>query len=194
MPLAVAQQSHIQSPDRCIERSCQMAMIVRIGTAGWSIPAPYRSGFAVTGSILERYARELTCVEINSSFYRPHQRSTYEKWARATPRAFRFSVKAPRQATHFQRLKDPEPVLDRFTHEIEGLGPKLGVVLVQLPPSLHFERPTAARFFASLRERTHATIACEPRHASWFTSDVDQWMRERRIARAAADPSPVSQG
>ena len=32
---------------------------------------------------------------------------------------------------------------------------------------------------------------CEPRHRSWFTPEVDAWLAERRIARAAADPVPA---
>lgn len=62
------------------------AQIVRTGTAGWSIPAANREAFPGAGSILERYARKMNWVEINSSFYRPHRRETYERWA-ASPSA-----------------------------------------------------------------------------------------------------------
>ena len=46
---------------------------------------------------LERYARRLSAAEINSSFYRPHQRKTYERWAASVPDDFRFasSCRAP---------------------------------------------------------------------------------------------------
>ena len=53
--------------------------IIRIGTAGWSVPKQYAGRFPGEGAHLERYARILNCVEINSSFYRPHQRKTYER-------------------------------------------------------------------------------------------------------------------
>jgi hypothetical protein len=52
----------------------------RIGTAGWSIGAEYRDAFPAEGSLLERYAARFDTVEINSSFHRPHRRSTYERW------------------------------------------------------------------------------------------------------------------
>jgi len=162
--------------------------IIRIGTAGWSISSRYANRFPGAGTHLERYARQMNCVEINTSFYRPHQRKTYERWAASTPRSFRFSVKLPKQITHEQRLSDPEAVLDRFAGEISGLGEKLGVVLVQLPPSLPFDAKTAGNFFTAISERIHAPIACEPRHVSWFTPEVDDWFVERRIARVAADP------
>src|SRR5918993_896064 len=44
----------------------------RIGTAGWSIPKEHAAPFPATGPHLERYAKVLNAVEINSSFYRLH--------------------------------------------------------------------------------------------------------------------------
>lgn len=166
---------------------------IRIGTAGWSISSRYTDRFPGTGSHLERYSQQMNCVEINSSFYRPHQHKTYERWAASTPRGFRFSVKVPKIITHDQRLADPEPVLDRFADEVSGLGEKLGAVLVQLPPSLVFDKDTAGDFFVAMSQRIHAPVVCEPRHVSWFTPDVDDWLTQRRIARVAADP-PTAPG
>jgi uncharacterized protein YecE (DUF72 family) len=164
---------------------------LRIGTAGWSVPARYVAVVPPGGGHLERYARRLNAVEINSSFYRPHQRKTYERWAQATPSGFRFSIKMPKAMTHEQRLADCGALLDRFVLEVGGLGDKLGVLLVQLPPKLGFESNVADRFFRDLHERIDAPIVCEPRHASWFTLETDAWFVERRVARVAADPAPV---
>ena len=58
---------------------------MRIGTAGWSIPKQYAAAFAATGSHLERYAQRFNAVEINTSFYRPHRKTTYERWAARFP-------------------------------------------------------------------------------------------------------------
>lgn len=81
--------------------------------------------------------------------------------------------------------------MSRFADEIAGLGQRLGGVLVQLPPSLAFDARTANAFFAMLRRRTVAPVACEPRHASWFEPRVDAiWMRYD-IARVAADPARI---
>ena len=164
---------------------------IRIGTAGWAISSPYADRFPGAGTHLRRYALQMNCVEINSSFYRPHQLKTYERWAASTPRNFRFSVKAPKLITHEQRLADSEPVLDRFADEISSLGDKLGTVLIQLPPSLQFDEARASDFFAALARRIFVPAVCEPRHKSWFTPQVDAWLAERRIARAAADPVPA---
>jgi uncharacterized protein YecE (DUF72 family) len=164
---------------------------IRIGTAGWAISSRYAGQFRGAGTHLRRYSLVFDCVEINSSFYRPHMRKTYERWAASTPRNFRFSVKVPKEATHELRLAEPEAVLDRFADEVTGLGDKLGAVLVQLPPSLPFEEATASHFFAALAKRLYAPAVCEPRHKSWFTPQVDAWLAERRIIRAAADPIPA---
>jgi uncharacterized protein YecE (DUF72 family) len=163
-----------------------------IGTAGWSVPSRYAAEVPAGGSHLERYARRLNAVEINSSFYRPHQRKTYERWARSVPAGFRFAVKVPKAMTHEQRLEDCSAPLDRFAAEVAGLGNKLGVLLVQLPPKLEFEKRVADRFFRDLHQRIEVAVACEPRHASWFTPEISDWLAERRVARVAADPVPVS--
>src|SRR4051812_3495039 len=111
-------------------------MSMRVGTAGWSIPSGSADAFPAEGSHLERYAAGLSAAEINSSFYRPHRRATYAKWAAAVPPDFRFSVKLPKTITHDSRLMDCSALIARFGEEIGGLGEKLGPVLVQLPPSL----------------------------------------------------------
>ena len=162
-----------------------------VGTAGWSVPSRYVAEVPPGGSHLVRYARHLNAVEINSSFYRPHQRKTYERWAHSTPAGFRFSVKMPKAITHEQRLIDCGALLDRFVAEVTGLDDRLGVLLVQLPPKLALEKRVAGGFFRELRKRIDVPVACEPRHASWFMPEINDWLAERRIARVAADPAPV---
>lgn len=157
-----------------------------IGTAGWSIPAAYKDRFPATGTHLEKYAARLTAVEINSSFYRPHQRKTYERWAASVPDDFRFAVKVPRSITQDRRLKEYDDLLRRFADEVSGLGGKLGVLLAQLPPSLVYDAQAAAAFFTGLRKL--GAVACEPRHASWFTPQADAALEKLKVARVAADP------
>lgn len=159
-----------------------------IGCAGWSLPAALRPAFGDAGSHLQRYATRLGAVEINSSFYRPHQRATYERWAASVPEAFRFSVKLPQALTHEQRLDVRAAALDPFLDQVQGLGDRLGCLLVQLPPSLPFDPATAGRFFRALRRRHRGAVAVEPRHASWFTAQADALLRALEMARVLADP------
>lgn len=152
------------------------------------MPPALRPAFPDDGSHLQRYAARLGATEINSSFYRPHRRSTYERWAAWVPAAFRFAVKAPKLVTHTHGLADVEVPLARFLDEISGLGDRLGVVLVQLPPKLVYDERVATSVFERLRD-VHAV--CEPRHARWFADAADARLRELRVARVAADPAPV---
>jgi uncharacterized protein YecE (DUF72 family) len=165
---------------------------LRIGTTGWSVPSLYLDLVPPGGSHLERYARCLNAVEINSSFYRPHRRTTYQRWAQCVPDDFRFAVKVPKAITHEAGLADCGALLDRFVEETTGLGDKLGVLLVQLPPKSTLSKRVADRFFCDLRTRIDIAVVLEPRHASWFAPGVDDWLAQRRIARAAADPARVS--
>ena len=128
-------------------------------------------------------------MEINSSFYRPHRRATYERWREATPANFRFAVKAPKTMTHERRLRDCGALLSAFLEQIEGLGEKLGACLVQLPPSLSFEVVITQSFFAELRKRFEGAVVCEPRHASWFEPAAEALLRAYSIAQVAADPA-----
>ena len=162
--------------------------MVFIGTAGWSIPAAHAKAFAASGSHLERYGKVLRGAEINSSFHRPHQRKTYERWAASVPKDFRFAVKLPGTITHERRLKGCNKLIVRFLDESAGLGAKLRVILVQLPPSLAYDARSAVAFFALLRRKTKVAIACEPRHATWFTPEADAALKKLRVARVAADP------
>lgn len=168
--------------------------LIRIGCAGWALRKQDAVTFPAPGSHLERYAQLLNGVEINSSFYRPHRRSTYERWAASVPDDFRFAVKAPKAVTHAPRMEGNEAALDGFVDEVSGLGIKLGPLLVQFPPSLDLNAAAARLFFAALRHRFAGCIVCEPRHASWFGSNAETLLREFQIARVVADPALVPAG
>lgn len=163
-----------------------------VGTAGWNLPRSSQHHFPMadpSATQLERYAQQLSAVEINSSFYRPHHRATYERWASCTPYGFRFSVKLPRTITHTARLQETETLLETFLEQVSGLGHRLGCLLVQLPPSLAFNAGSVDTFVRQIRHR-HAdpSIAIEPRHASWFAPQVDTLLAEWKVARVLADP------
>lgn len=161
---------------------------LHIGTAGWGISSAASHHFPLDGSHLERYGRVLNCAEINTSFYRPHQPSTYARWADSVPGDFRFSVKLPRTITHELRLKHYSTELTRFASEVAHLQDKLGCVLVQLPPSLRFEAGVAEAFFDNLRSYFQGMLAFEARHPSWFGEAATALLRERQITRVRADP------
>jgi uncharacterized protein YecE (DUF72 family) len=162
---------------------------IRIGCAGWSIPRQSAADFPPGGTHLERYSQEFNACEINSSFYRPHKKDTWERWAGSVPAEFRFSVKAPRAITHEAKLDCDSDTLSAFLEQIKFLGNKLGPILIQLPPSLAFERARARKFLSLLRRNFSGDVVLEPRHRSWFDNEVDGLLKEFQIARVAADPA-----
>jgi len=163
----------------------------RIGTAGWTIPALTAGSFQREGSSLERYASRFDCAEINSSFHRSHRLATWQRWAASVPDDFQFSAKLPKEITHKRRLVDCPAPLALALAEMAGLGDRLEILLVQLPPSLGFDPAVAEAFFAELRSGWSRGIACEPRHPSWFGPEADALLADRRVARVAADPARV---
>lgn len=162
--------------------------MIFIGTAGWTIPKESKSAFPADGSHLERYAQVFNAVEINSSFYRPHRISTYQRWAATVPPDFRFSVKLPREITHKKRFVDVGADLDAFLEQATSLGEKLGPILIQLPPSFAFDLKLVQSFLEGMRSRFNGRIAIEPRHESWLSREVDELLRDFGITRVRADP------
>jgi uncharacterized protein YecE (DUF72 family) len=165
---------------------------LHIGTAGWGLPRAMAEAFPGEGAHLERYARVLSCTEINTTFSRTHRTDTFERWAMQTPTGFRFSVKLPKAFTHKARLKTTPAEVGAFVSSLKGLGNRLAVLLVQLPPSLGFDPEVARAFFRLVRAEFSGAIVCEPRHATWFSEHAQHLLVGERIGRVAADPPKPS--
>src|SRR5258708_4908402 len=123
-------------------------------------------------TMLSWYAGRLPTVEINNTFYQMPRTSVLENWAKSTPEAFRFAIKASRRITHMARLKaDTAADSVAFLYRnLAALGAKRGPVLFQLPPFMKKDLPRLSEFLGLLPEG-HAA-AFELRNASWFADDV----------------------
>lgn len=161
---------------------------VRLGTAGWANPPAHRQARSSAASHLQHYARHFNAVEINSSFYRPHRRETYQRWAAETGRGFRFSVKIPKAISHDAALRVAPTDVDDFIAAVRGLGTKLGVLLLQLPGQLEWQPRIARRFLATLTDRIEVPLVCEPRHPSWSGAAAQRAFREFGVSLVCADP------
>lgn len=159
-----------------------------VGCAGWSIPSAAQDFFPDIGSHLERYAAVFPAVEINTSFYRPHRPATYARWRDSVPDTFRFAAKVPKAITHELRLQQADEPLKKFIDEVAHLDEKLGCLLVQLPPRLHYDRAVAQRFFERLRGLTNVALTCEARHATWFTEEAAAMLAGFGVGQVIADP------
>lgn len=158
-------------------------MQFHIGTSGWQ----YRDWNGVfypesvkSADQLKYYATKFDTVEINSTFYHVPRISTCEKWREQTPDNFVFTLKLYRGITHLKRLVIDETSrqqLADFCESAAVLGPKLGMILVQLPPSLKKDIILLTKFFEAIqaqsqRLHTKLPLTLEVRSASWFDNEV----------------------
>jgi uncharacterized protein YecE (DUF72 family) len=163
---------------------------VRVGIAGWAMPATLSDKSPQAQSHLEQYSQYFNAVEINSSFYRPHRLHTYQRWGESVPPSFRFAVKMPKLITHERRLSRCAEDLSAFLHSVAGLDDKLGVLLVQLPASAIFNEKVTREFLELLTGQTAAKIVCEPRSPSWFISAAEDLFAQFAVTRVNAHPVP----
>jgi uncharacterized protein YecE (DUF72 family) len=144
-----------------------------IGTSGFDYkewkPSFYPQDLR-KGEFLYFYSRQLNSVEINNTFYRLPSAKSIGSWATATPEEFRFSLKAPRKITHFERLGVPSEALDYFVRVVQTLGGRLGAVLFQLPPFFKRDCERLRAFLQALPPQL--PVAVEFRHDSWFEESV----------------------
>jgi uncharacterized protein YecE (DUF72 family) len=105
------------------------------------------------------------------------------------PEGFQFSVKLHKTITHVERLAVTSARIRELLAPIFFLGKSLGSLLVQLPPSLHFEATVAEAFFAALRSNTGVPIVCEPRHPSWL--EAAPLFHRYKVGKVIADPEPL---
>lgn len=150
-----------------------MKQRVLVGTSGWSYE--HWSGSFYPPELerrewLDFYARVFPTVEVNSCFYHLPFENMVRSWRLRTPNEFLFAAKFSRQATHVNRLRDCEPILQRWIARMQLLEGKLGVVLVQLPPGLHKDVPLLTDFLKLFP--TGLRVAVEFRHTSWECAEV----------------------
>lgn len=113
-------------------------MKIYIGTSGWAFPnwigVLYPEGLPQS-KWLNYYSQIFNCVEVNSTFYRLFKPSTYSNWLRSVAEDFKFIIKIPQEISHKKKLINVGKDLDEFFENIEVLNGKLGLLLLQLPPS-----------------------------------------------------------
>jgi len=190
---------------------------VRVGISGWTYPG-WRGDFYPSGlphrAELNYAAARLSSIEINGTFYSLQRPASFQAWREATPADFVFAAKGGRFITHLKRLVDVEiPLANYFASGVLALGPKLGPLLWQLPPSLAYEPGRLERFFELLPRTTAAAAALaashddrlkhgthivtdanrrirhavEIRHPSYRTTNFVELLRRHRIGLVVAD-------
>lgn len=167
--------------------------MIRTGMGGWSYP-PWRETFYPSDvpkrRELEYASRQVTALEINSTFYRLPRPDVFLRWRDETPDDFAFAVKASRVATYRKNLPEAGESLQRLVNSAIALGAKLGPINWQLPPSTRFVADDIERFLKLLpHEAAGARVrhALEVRHASFRCTQLLDMARRHGVAIVFAD-------
>jgi len=160
-----------------------------VGVGGWNF-APWRGTFYPKGLTQARelhYAsRELTAIEINSTFYGLQKPATFQKWHDETPDGFVFSVKSPRFVMLRKDLATSAESIQKFLGSgLLNLGDKLGPINWQLDASKSFKAEEIAAFFNLLPAKLEGRAlrhAIEPRNESFDCEEFFDLARKHSVA------------
>ena len=162
--------------------------VLYVGTSGWQY-AHWKRVFypdrLPQRAWLPYFAERFQTVEVNNTFYNLPETSVFEHWKDNSPPDFIFALKMSRYLTHLKRLHDPAEPVRRFMTRARALGPKLGPVLIQLPPrfgiNLELLEETLRLFDRPVR------VAVEFRDQSWYTDETRALLERHRAALCLAD-------
>ena len=167
---------------------------IRVGIGGWNYE-PWRETFyppeVSKAKELHYASRQLTAIEINSTFYRGQSEATFAKWAAETPDTFRFTVKAHRATTARRTVEDMRSSVDMFIKGgVTALGDKLGAINWQFPDSRKFDADYFGAFFKMLPDEQGGVAlrhAVEVRNDTFRTEAFTDLLRKHKCAVVFAD-------
>ncbi len=155
-----------------------------VGTSGY-VYVHWRRGVFYPEGLRQReelafYAERFRTVELNNPFYRLPAPESFDRWRDAVGDDFLYAVKASRYISHIRRLREAAESVALFLERAERLGPKLGPILFQLPPTFPADHGVLRRFLAELPEGHRWVV--EFRHPSWQAPEVYDALAERGAA------------
>jgi uncharacterized protein YecE (DUF72 family) len=160
-----------------------------LGTMGFSYKdwsrVFYPEGCRTT-NYLSYYSRSFNSVELDTTFYGVPKSLKINQWMASVPDEFLFCAKLPRQITHEKRLNGVQGELTEFVDVMRMLGNKLGILLIQLPPSFTIaEEKVLGEFLELLPDDLR--FAVEFRHASWERQKTQDLLRAFNICWATTE-------
>ena len=164
---------------------------ILLGTSGWSYD-DWVDVFYPSGEVkkLTYYSKVFNTVEIDSTFYSYPKKGLVFGWDRNTPKNFRFSAKLPSVITHEKELdlkKGVEKDMMRFLELMNPLNAKrkLGVILIQLPPSFKKDYRRLEDFLSILPK--NLKFAIEFRNKSWWNKNTWILLERYNVANTIVD-------
>lgn len=167
---------------------------IRIGIGGWNYE-PWEETFYPADLAkkrqLEHASRQLTAIEINSTFYRNQKPHVFENWAEQTPDGFKFTVKAQRFTTSRKTAAEMKEAIDWFVSGgVTKLGDRLGAINWQFPESRKFEADYFSAFLGALPAESDGVQlrhAIEVRNDTFKTEAFTDMLRQHDCALVYSD-------
>ncbi len=165
-------------------------MSLYLGCPIWSFKG-WMGGFYPEGTkqsdFLYEYARRLTTVEGNTTFYAVPNAEKLSRWIEETPETFHFCPKLPRTISHAGELQPHIEEAHAFIQAMSRLGTRLGPMFLQLPPRYSPQWVNDLSAFLKAWP-AHVRLAVEVRHPAWFVSPHREHLSE---LLQALDKAPV---
>jgi uncharacterized protein YecE (DUF72 family) len=173
---------------------------IRIGVGGWTYE-PWRGAFypetLPQKGELEYLSRQLTTIEINSTYYGSQKPATFVKWREQTPDGFVFAVKAPRFVMNRTVLASAAGSIEKFLASgVMELKEKLGPINWQFLPTKKFEPDDFESFLKLLPNKADGVPlrhVVEARHESFRSPEFVALMRNYGAAIVVAADSKYPQ-
>ena len=147
-----------------------------------------------SADFLREYAQRLNAVEGNTTFYAVPSTDTLQRWVEETPETFQLCPKLPRTVSHTGALAEHIAEAHQFIDIMRQLGPRLGPMFLQLPPSYSPAMLNDLDGFLAAWPRK-VKLAVEVRHTRWFDSpnheNLNVLLSNYSAARVVIDTRPI---
>lgn len=147
---------------------------LNIGCSGWfywHLKGSFYPTKMPTKEWFGHYANHFCTVELNAPFYAWPTLATVQSWHRqAEGRDMVYTVKVSELITHIRKFEGTYTLVRDFGHIADLLGPRMGCLLFQLPPSYHYSPLRLTEILDQLDPARRNVI--EFRHKSWWNDEV----------------------
>ena len=126
------------------------------------------------------YSKHFNTVELNAPFYSWPTVATVKTWLRQAGRKrFTYTVKVSELITHVKRFEGTEELVKDFGYIADLLGPRMGCLLFQLPPSYDYSPERLDNILRQLEPGRRNVV--EFRHKTWWNDCVYKAFEKERV-------------
>ena len=145
-----------------------------VGTSGWTYDH-WKGCFYPADLAKSRwfdfYTTQFNAVEVNATFYRTFQDTTYMKWKERAPQGFGYVLKAPKNITHRKLLRDVEGDIQAFCRSAALLEDRFEMILLQVAPNLPYDHGLLRAALQAFTDPSR--VAVEFRNERWNNPETE---------------------